>query len=369
MLNIAYIGLKGLPSKGGVERVGEAVILSLKDRHRFTVYCSKSYTPKDTYYPGVRLVRLPCLAGKHLHPITLNLFAAIHALFASYDLIHVHNAEACFVAPLLRLKYAVIGTSHGQAYDRDKWSPAARLVIKLLDLFYVLFPDKLTSVSLPDAKAYTTRWSREVLYLPNGVEVNPTVDIKTSRKILEKYNVGGNFILFAAGRMDRSKGCHFLLEAFVELDEDLDLVVIGDNDTDRAYIDGLKRTADPRVKFIPFIARKDVFMGVMRQAKLFVFPSLYEAMSIVLLEAATLGVPLIASDIPANTAILPDHAVYFRSGDVSDLRDKLRWVIGHPDEMKDMGMAAQSYVKENFAWGVISEEYSKLYQSAAANSW
>ena len=78
MRKIAYVGLKGLPSKGGVERVGEAIIQSLKEKYHFTVYCSRAYTPEDTSYPGIELVRLPCIGGKHLHPITLNLFSTLH---------------------------------------------------------------------------------------------------------------------------------------------------------------------------------------------------------------------------------------------------------------------------------------------------
>ena len=139
-MKIAYIGSKGLPSKGGVERVVEAVTERLKYKYRLTVYCSCHYTPKTVVFPGIELVRVPCIKGKHLHAVTLNLFSALHALFyGSYDLVHVHNAEACFVLPLLRMRYAVIATSHGPAYDRKKWSPAARFLIRLMDWFFVLF--------------------------------------------------------------------------------------------------------------------------------------------------------------------------------------------------------------------------------------
>lgn len=364
MLKIALTGLKGLPSKGGVERVGEAIVQALKEQYEFTVYCSKFYTPEDTRYPGMKLIRLPCFAGKHLHPVTLNLFAALHALFfGNYDLVHIHNAEACFVAPLLRLKFRVIATSHGQGYDRDKWNPIAKLLIKLLDFFFINFANRLTSVSLPDAENYKEKWNRKVQYLPNGVDDELAVDIESGRSILSRHGVTGEFILFAAGRMDRTKGCHFLLEAFAGTDTDLNLVIIGDNDTDRAYIESLKTTRDKRVKFIPFIAKKSEFLGIMGQAKFFVFPSTYEAMSIVLLEAASLGVPVVASDIPANTAILPEHVLYFHSADTKDLEKKLKWALAHPEAMKEQGKSSRQWVRESFSWQKISERYAELYQS------
>lgn len=364
MMKIALTGLKGFPSKGGVERVGEAIAQALKERYEFTVYCSEAYTPEDTRYPGINIVRLPCLAGKHLHPVTLNLFAALHAVFfGDYDLVHVHNAEACFVTPLLRLKFPVVATSHGQGYDRDKWNPVAKRVMKMLDFFFIHFSNRATSVSLPDAENYGRKWRHEVQYLPNGVDDELVMDPESGRAILERHGVGKEFVLFAAGRMDRTKGCHFLLEAFSRTDAELDLVVIGDSDTDRPYVEMLKNTADARVKFIPFVERKADFLGIMSQARVFVFPSLYEAMSIVLLEAATLGIPIVASDIPANTAILPEHVVYFRSGDSGDLEAKLRWVLAHPAAMSEMGSSSRQWVKDNFSWRKISERYDALYQS------
>src|SRR5262245_62058292 len=102
-MKIAYIGLKGIPSKGGGERAGEAIARRLSSRHHITVYCDQDYTPADATVPGVRLFRLPTLQGKHSRMALLDLLASIHAvLFGDYDLIHIHNSETGFVNPLLR---------------------------------------------------------------------------------------------------------------------------------------------------------------------------------------------------------------------------------------------------------------------------
>lgn len=80
------------------------------------MYCSSLVVPKETIIPGVRLHRIWALPGKHFHATTLFLFAALHALFwGDYDLIHLHNVEAAWVLPILRLRYKVVATSHGSA--------------------------------------------------------------------------------------------------------------------------------------------------------------------------------------------------------------------------------------------------------------
>jgi hypothetical protein len=114
-MKIAYMGIKGLPSKAGADRVVEAIFSRLdKEKHELTVYCSSRVVAPDTQVPGVRLIRIPVLKGKLLHAVSLFFFSALHALcFGDYDLVHLHQAEGGVVIPLLRLRFKVIGTSHG----------------------------------------------------------------------------------------------------------------------------------------------------------------------------------------------------------------------------------------------------------------
>ena len=367
MAKIAYIGIKGLPSKGGAERVVEAIVQRLKGRYDLTVYCNSRYTSKDTNIPGIKLIRVPTLPGKHVQPFLLMLFSSFHAvLCGNYELIHLHNAEACFVAPILRLRYRIIATSHGPAYERQKWSKIAMALISAIDYFFVSFPNKLTSVSLPMADEYVKKWDAKVDYIPNGVEDSLPLDENRALDLLQKNGVYDEYVLFAAGRIDSTKGCHTLLEGFLQIETDVELVVVGDDKTDPQYGSRLRKMTkkDKRICFIPFIADKGRLFGILKKARIFVFPSEVEAMSMALLEAASLGVPIICTDIPANQAVLkPGQALFFTSGDTGDLKQKLCWAIEHPTDMKEMGLRAQEWVKENFSWDEIAKQYERLYSS------
>lgn len=362
-MRIAYLGIKGLPSKGGAERVVESIAQRLASRHDLTIYCDCRYTPADVHMPGIRLVRVPAIPGKHLRAPSLFALSAFHALFlGNYDLIHIHNAEACFVAPFLRLRYRVVATSHGQAYAIDKWNRIAKWLLRSSDCFYVRFPNVRTSVSEPLAEEYQCRYGKPVSYLPNGVENHPPIDQAAAVATLRANHVRGDYILFAAGRMDPTKGCHLLLRAFSEVGgEDVRLVVIGDTSTVPAYSQELRKIADSRARFIPFVSSKPELFGIVRNARFFVFPSAVEAMSMMLLEVASLGVPSVCSDIPANKAVLADQALYFRSGNVDDMADKLHWALQHPTEMISLGQHAQLWVKAKFSWDRIAEQYDQLY--------
>ena len=107
-MRIAYLGSKGLPSKSGTERVVEAIVTRLSGKHEITVYCDSRYTPAETKVAGVHLIRIATIKGKHIQAPYLFFISVLHALFCRYDLIHLHGTDACFMLPILRIKYKVV---------------------------------------------------------------------------------------------------------------------------------------------------------------------------------------------------------------------------------------------------------------------
>lgn len=362
---VAYIGIKGLPSKAGVDRVVEAIVQHIdKRQYRPVVYCSSNVVPKGAHFPGVELVRIPALPGKHLNALSLFLLAALHCLcLGNYALVHLHNVEACFILPLLRLRYKVITTSHGEAQERDKWSRLAKLLIRLTEYPYIYLSNCKTSVSRPLAHAYQQHYHQQIHYVPNGVDPNEAIDCQAARRLLAEANIKpGHFILFAAGRIMATKGCHLLLEAFQGVEEDIQLVVIGDMSHAPAYAAQLRQLADARVHFIPFIANKATLLGVVKLCQLFVFPSTVEGMSMMLLEVAAMGVPLVCSDIPENVSILPPQTLFFASQNVANLRCKLEWALTHPAQMQAIAQIVERWVQGNYGWPSIVDQYLALYK-------
>lgn len=362
---IAYIGIKGIPSKAGADRVVEALVQNL-DKSRFdpVVYCSNKMVPKGTSIPGLRLILIPTVRGKYLHALLLFTLSAFHALFfGGYDLVHTHNIEVSFILPLLKLRYTILSTSHGAPQGLGKWGPFAQRLIRLTEKFFVMFPDANTCVSQWLQEYYQKKYNKQVRYIPNGVEsLSHYSGLDGPPETLRSLGISpGSYLLFGAGRMVPSKGCHLLLEAFKKIDTPLSLLVVGDLSQVPAYSEELKNIADNRVHFIPFVSSKEELYRLIRSSVFFVFPSRFEAMSVMLLEVAMLGTPLISSDIPANVTILPERALYFRSEDAQDLERKIRWALANPQQMKAIAERAQQWVSEKYDWGPIVKEYEMLY--------
>ena len=101
----------------------------------------------------------------------------------------------------------------------------------------------------------------------------------------------GRYALFAAARVDPTKGCLDLIKAWRTMDCPTPLLVVGDLWHAPGYESDLKAAADGMaIHFLPRIEDKAVLAGLVASADVFVFPSTVEAMSMMLLEAMALGV-------------------------------------------------------------------------------
>ena len=356
---IAFLGIKGLPSRGGAERVVEGIVNNLSQDFDITVYGSKTYA--GDYEPThIQLIRLNNMQGKHLYSFSLSLLSALHALlFGKYDLIHVHNTDSGFVVPLLRLRYKVIGTSHGFPYQREKWSGVVKRCLKFSEKLMFTYASAATCVSKPVAQELHALYKKEVLFIPNGIDKPGYVE---DSPLFARHRLKNkDYICFAAGRVDPTKGCHILLEAFGKMDGDIRLAVIGDFSHKKDYSERLYAMADSRVEFIPFIGDRDVLFGIIKNAKFFVFPSTVEAMSIMLLEVAALGVPIICSDIPENVTVMEDNTTYFRSGDSADLLGKMMLCFERYSDMQAQADRTKDWIVANYNWKYIAKIYKSTY--------
>ncbi len=365
-MKIAYLGSKGLPSKSGTERVVEAVVSRLSTRHEITVYCDSRYTPAGTCISGINLVRVHTPQGKHVQALFLFFASAVHALFKSYDVIHLQGVDSCFILPILRLKYKVVTTAHGTPgrLTRLKWGKFAWFFIRAMEYPFVYFSNQATSVSYLDAEYLKERYRCNVTYIPNGVDEHMQADTHVAgRQLLDLGIAPESYLLFAAGRIDPTKGCHLVLEALNQMGNPHKLIIIGDLNQVPPYSDHLREIADKQqVIFLPPIADRALLFGLVKQARLFIFPSSSEGMSMMLLEAAALQVPVLCSDIPENKIVLPEHALYFRSNDSAELARQIQWAWNHPQEMADFAQKACQHVNQTLVWEKIARQYEEIYR-------
>lgn len=356
---IGVIGLKGLPAHGGAATVGENIIKNLNEHYTFFVYATSTHTTGKFEEKNIKQVVFKKFPINQLNTLYYYFVSVLHALFiANYDLIHIHHSDSGLFVPLLKLKYKVIGTTHGRGQFNDKWGAGTRIFLNISEKLFLKFVDIVVSVSKVDANVYKELTHSDVFYIPNGIN-----------EIQDEYSINssGNsqHAVFAAGRIIPLKGCDLILQAFKKGGIRDTITIIGDMGQTSSHATELTKLAEGlNVEFKGLIKGKELLFEEIKKASVFIFPSRMEAMSMMLLEVVSLGVPVICSDIEANRAIFnSDEVVFFKSGSVDDLLEKYLWATENYEELLRRASRSKEKLQAHYNWGKIAFQYSKLYDN------
>lgn len=355
---IAVIGLKGLPAFGGAAAVGENLIKELKNDFDFYIYETKSHSNFITgYKEGVYHIVFKKIRNKKLNTLLYYFLSCFHAVFkGNYDILHLHHRDAAFLIPFLRLRYKVILTTHGGFLYNSKWKKY-KWFFAFQEYVFVRFANQVICVSKNEVRKYQDKAKTKTMHIPNGVSI--------SEFEINKSSIEEEYITFAAGRIVESKGLHILLHALKLMENPPKLLVIGDIQQSFDYymkVNNLSR--DLKIEFTGLIKDKQRLLSYIKNSKFFVFPSSKEGMSMMLLETASLQVPIICSDTIENKDIFSsEHVLFFETDNVQDLLNKMNLMMSNSLKYELLALNASKYIAENFNWKSISMQYKEIYQN------
>ncbi|MBD2487214.1 glycosyltransferase family 4 protein [Aulosira sp. FACHB-615] len=192
----------------------------------------------------------------------------------------------------------------------------------------------------------------------NGVDLQEFIPGIASRQKLnlpENVNLG----LFAGDIRTPRKNLDSVLQALVKV-PDLHLAVVGSTDGSPFPQLAADLGISERVHFLGY--RRDI-AEIMRAVDLFVFPSRYEACTLVLLEALASGLPVITATAtggaelvtPECGIVLPD------SDDVEALAAALSSLASDRTLIQQMGQAARA-VAQQHSWSTMAQTYMDLFE-------
>ena len=358
-MKIAILGVKGVPGKHGVEVVVDSLVPYLVALgHEVTIYAYEFYSKPNDNYQGAKVVTVSGSKNKNLEMITHMWKASWHVRRSFFDIIHIHSSDPCLLAWIPRAEFGIVATSHGQAYLRKKWSLPAKYMSRVAERFFIWLPDEVTSVSKPLALFYQHKYDRKVHYIPNGIKLREI----PSMSWLERWDLKPrSYIFCSAGRMERTKGVHTLINAYKLLKTDLELIIVGGGiGSDMEYLQELKKDCPIGVRFLGFI-HGDEYFSLLSHAKIFVFPSEYEAMSMALLEGLSMGVPTVYSNIPENESVAHGIGNAFIVSNSESLASSITQVLTEYDMSLELGLKAKEVIAKKHDWSVIAKQYNELY--------
>ena len=366
-LRVAQAGIRGVPANyGGSETAVEEVGRRLAaEGLEVVVYCRRHKSPfSDREYKGMRRVVLPSVPTFNFDTISHSTLSSLHVLVRdTADVVHFHGVGNALCLPLFFLsrKKTVI-TIDGPDWERPKWGPVARKVLRLAATLAVRWADHLIIDNHPSIDYFRREFElgdQDFTYIPYGADLDPPTD---TNHLTELGLVPHGYLLFV-GALVPDKGPDVLLDAYARVEGEMPLVVVGDSPFAEEFRRDLHAAAarDPRVRMAGYVYG-DAYRQLVANAYAYVHPPRNEGTSPALLQAMGYGSCVVSSDIVEAREVVGEAALTFASGDAGALAAQLERVLGDPRLAEELRRRALARVREKYNWDDVAASHRLVYE-------
>ena len=176
------------------------------------------------------------------------------------------------------------------------------------------------------------------------------------------------FVL-AVGTIEPRKNLLRVAQAFLQAkheikNDELRLKIAGGRGWGNTRMDGVLRTHQKHIDWLGYVSDQELEQ-LYREARMLVFPSLYEGFGLPVLEAMSLGCPVITSNRSSLPEVGGDAAVYVDPEDTDQITSKIVRLLAVPcawQEASAKGLAQAAL----FSWTRCAEETVEVYKRVMA---
>jgi phosphatidylinositol alpha-mannosyltransferase len=358
---------------GGVSEHVRHLAAELRSRdHLVTVMAPSNEVDDDNDIPGYvrigRSVPMPGNGSVARIALSFHLVRRVRQLLDAegFDVVHYHEplVPALPITVLRFHRGANVGTFHafqrrnlGYYYGR----PFLKRYFKRLH--------SCIAVSAPARDFVSRYFAGDYHVVPNGID---TARFHAGLEPLDALRTPGMATLLFVGRLEQRKGLPTLLDAYAEVRRrrhDVRLVVVGEGAMRWGYERYVESEGIPDVSFLGHV-ESTLLPRCYTSADLFCSPALGgESFGIVLLEAMSSGVPVLASDIPGFRQVISSG----RDGMLLARDDSEAWARAILDLLDDpracRAMAEQGLLtSRRYDWARVVDAVLEVYSEARARA-
>jgi glycosyltransferase involved in cell wall biosynthesis len=199
--------------------------------------------------------------------------------------------------------------------------------------------------------------NQKINIIYNGIDIDNFIQT-------EKRQPSLNLIFGTLGRLEEQKGQRFLIEAWNKVkDENWQCQIGGQGSLAQSLNQQIKDSGlENRVKLLGPIANPGQFL---KGLDIFLLPSLWEGLGIVLLEAGLSGLPIVASQVDGITEIIDDQTGWLvPAGNSEALAEKINWLGKNINDplVAEKSQKLKNKIIQEFSIVKIASQYQDLYQ-------
>ncbi len=292
-----------------------------------------------------------------------------------FDIIHIHSP---FTIGKLGLRVArklhvpCIATMHTRFdFELRKYISSKKIVQKIIDLYIKVYNkcDKCIAVNhamIDVFKDYGYKYEPVVIY--NGTDLKPLKE-KDKEKNIERVNElykldKDETVLLFVGRITEIKNIFFILDSLKLLKEDgykFKMIYVGTGPDLKELKAKVKEyKMQDSVIFAGKIEDRDLLSAIYLRAKLFLFPSVFDASSLVQIEAAVNETPglFIENSVTADT-VLNDVSGFTSKYDIESYKERIKEILANEGLLKEVSKNAKNMLGNS--WDTIANDTYNLY--------
>ncbi|MFA5404153.1 MAG: glycosyltransferase [Ignavibacteria bacterium] len=317
--------------------------------------------------PFVAIYQPKILRKKYLKPLL------VFCEENNIDVVHSHGGVSGFYGRMVKKHYPkikTVHTIHGIHYINTK-NYIRKFISQTVEQYLVQYTDCsicLTKSDLEIAKKIKIINPDKTSIVPNGINLNKYKNLQRKNiDFLSKLNLNpGDFIVGNVSRFDFQKNQNLIVKAAARLIgayPGMKFVLVGDG----KLLESSKKLAkELKVENnVLFIGEKLNLIDFYSIFDVFVFPTFWEGMPYVLLEAMACRLPIICSDIPSLKEIVKDNysALLINPYNEIELCDAIIKLYNDKKLMEEISSNAHEKVKnysEYFTVKKIEEIYTEV---------
>lgn len=351
---------------GGLQQVVVNICRTIdRDRFNVSVLCLRTL---GEYLPEVEALGIPVFSlPKKESGTDYFSFLKVAKILRDneIDVIHTHNTQPFFdgtIGSLMSVRAKIVHTDHARDFpDKLRYMIAEHLMSYFA--YKVIGVSEHTSANL---NKYEKIPLRKIETIENGIDGSKyEISVNRAEKLSE-LGINGECgpILGVCVRLSEQKGLEYLLKAMPKIQSvfpDVKLVIAGDGDL-REHLEEVSQKNGVTESVLFLGGRLDI-PELLKTFDLYVLPSLWEGLPMIILEAMAAGCPIVATDVGGVARAIKhdDTGLLVEPKDPDSLATAVTTLLQDNALRDRLTSNAKELFENSFSAEIMTKQYETLF--------
>ncbi|MCW8806140.1 MAG: glycosyltransferase family 4 protein [Ignavibacteriaceae bacterium] len=289
----------------------------------------------------------------------------------NYDIVHCHSTKAGFVGRLAAFVSRhpnVIYSPHGFMFC-DNRILMKRYLYLTMEKYLGYLTQKLIAVSGSErdlAIQHKIVPNKKIITLFNSIDPSDFDDFNYTNNVPQKMKNGSEIILGTVGRLYYQKDPITLIKSFKLINSQFPntkLVIVGDGPLEQVCIKLIDKLGlNSKIELTGYQKNSKAYY---KMFDIFILSSHYEGLPYALLEAMSMGIPSVGTDVVGIKDLILNGSTGYLADeeDYKGLADAVINLLSNPQLLSEFSENAKRITRENFNFNNGIKEYQEFYSS------